>query len=58
MQVASLNNSAFLLLWESVKGCQGITGCDDAKEKFTTYADSKITALALEAAAIVGQSQQ
>ena len=53
-QVASLNDSALLALWKSVKNCKGITDCDNAKANFILYIDGKITALDIEAAAIVG----
>ncbi|MFA6328427.1 MAG: hypothetical protein WCY41_03205 [Candidatus Micrarchaeia archaeon] len=56
-QASSLNDSAIMGLWSNVKNCQGISGCDDAKEKFTAYIGGKITLLKLEAAAIVGKGQ-
>jgi len=56
-QVNSLNDAALKSYWVDVKNCQGISGCDDAKEKFTSYIDGRITAFNLEAAAIVGKGQ-
>lgn len=56
-QVASLNDSALLALWKSVKNCQGISDCDNAKAKFIPYIAGRITTLRLEAAAIVGTRQ-
>ena len=56
-QVNSLNDSALESLWLDVKNCQGITGCDNAKAKFIPYIDGRMTALNLEAAAIVGAGQ-
>jgi len=56
-QVDSLNDSALRSLWLNVKNCQGITDCDNAKAKFIPYIDGRITALKLEAAAIVGAGQ-
>jgi hypothetical protein len=56
-QVNMLNDSTLKALWAGVKNCQGITDCDDAKAKFIPYIDSRITALKLEAATIVGEGQ-
>ncbi len=56
-QVNSLNDSALRSLWQGVKNCQGITSCEGAKADFIPYIDGKITALKLEAAAIVGAWQ-
>jgi len=56
-QVASMNDSALQTLWLGVKNCQGISDCDNAKATFISYIDGRITALNLEAAAIVGNGQ-
>ena len=56
-QVNSLNDSALKSLWLNVKNCQGISDCDSAKAKFIPYIDGRMTALKLEAAAIVGAGQ-
>ena len=56
-QVASLNDSALAALWQSMKNCQGISSCENAKAAFISHIDSRIMALEIEAAAIVGKGQ-
>jgi hypothetical protein len=56
-QVASLNDGSLAALWQGVKNCQGISDCENAKAAFILYIDNRITALGLEAAAIVGTGQ-
>ena len=53
-QATLLHDSALSALWQDVKACQGITGCDTAKAKMVPYIEGRATALMLEAAAIVG----
>ncbi|MFA6213792.1 MAG: hypothetical protein WC717_00765 [Candidatus Micrarchaeia archaeon] len=53
-QAASLQDGALLSLWQHVKACQGITGCEEAKADFVSYINGKMASLAAEAAAIVG----
>ena len=53
-QAASLQDSTLLALWNGVKNCQGISGCDNAKADFIAHINTRMNALAMEAAAIVG----
>jgi len=56
-QVALLNDSGLAAVWNGVKNCQGITGCDTAKAKVAPYISNQTQRLSLEAAAIVGAAE-
>jgi len=56
-QVALLDDSGLAAAWNSVKDCQGITGCGTAKAKMAPYIGNQTQKLALDAAAIVGAAE-